>query len=171
MFQDFIPSANCLQIGLAHGKEAAAEVSGSIAFYAGLFARDAKLDWAGVRTITTRDFKPVIAVHWPDFLAEMHGIAVGAGVPLEDIIALNVRTEIAFGLFSDGCTMLAWHGDGAAYIAQNWDVSGRILLEGKRPDTNVSLVDDCPATESHFPYHYQTLFTHHQDGHRRRHYW
>lgn len=48
-----------------------------------------------------------------------------------DVLALNVRTEIMFGLFtapsqvdipSDGCTALGWIGDsGESFIAQNWD--------------------------------------------------
>lgn len=32
-----------------------------------------------------------------------------------------MRTEIAFGLFSDGCTALAWRTDDASFLAQNWD--------------------------------------------------
>jgi isopenicillin-N N-acyltransferase-like protein len=53
----------------------------------------------------------------------MRGIADGAGKQLLDIVALNVRTEINFGLFSDGCTSLAWHTEEHAWLAQNWDVS------------------------------------------------
>ena len=49
------------------------------------------------------------------------GVADGAGVQLADIIALNVRTEIAFGLFSDGCTALGWRTEQASYLCQNWD--------------------------------------------------
>lgn len=48
-------------------------------------------------------------------------MADGAGVELDDIIAINVRTEIAFGLFSDGCTALSWKTDHASFLAQNWD--------------------------------------------------
>lgn len=45
-------------------------------------------------------------------------------MPLSSILALNVRTEIAYGMFSDGCTALAWHSNDAesvAFLAQNWD--------------------------------------------------
>jgi len=49
------------------------------------------------------------------------GIAQGAEVHIADILALNVRTEITFGLFSDGCTALSWRTDSASYLAQNWD--------------------------------------------------
>jgi isopenicillin-N N-acyltransferase like protein len=35
---------------------------------------------------------------YPDLLEEMQGVADGAGVNVASIIALNVRTEITFGL-------------------------------------------------------------------------
>lgn len=69
------------------------------------------------------DFEDTIQQHWPDYLEEMRGIAEGAGKTLADIIALNVRTEINFGLFSDGCTALSWLHKDASILAQNWDVS------------------------------------------------
>lgn len=87
-----------------------------------MFQETAKLDWARVRS-TALEFEPVIRRKWPAYLEEMRGIAEGAGVELSDVLALNVRTEIAFGLFTDGCTMLAWHSGSTAIIAQNWDVS------------------------------------------------
>ncbi|KAL9118451.1 MAG: hypothetical protein Q9187_005003 [Circinaria calcarea] len=34
---------------------------------------------------------------------------------------MNVRTEIAYGMFSDGCTALSWKTDEASFLAQNWD--------------------------------------------------
>lgn len=49
------------------------------------------------------------------------GVADGAGVAHEEIIALNVRTEIAFGMFSDGCTALSWRTSYSSFLAQNWD--------------------------------------------------
>jgi len=52
----------------------------------------------------------------------MRGIADGSGKELLDIVAINVRTEINFGLFSDGCTALAWGTEKRAWLAQNWDV-------------------------------------------------
>lgn len=59
----------------------------------------------------------------------MNGIADGASVPFIDILALNVRSEIAFGLFdeggepldSDGCTSLAWKTPQGSFLSQNWD--------------------------------------------------
>lgn len=60
------------------------------------------------------------------YYEEMQGIADGSGRDLLDIVALNVRTEINFGLFSDGCTSVAWHTEKRAWLAQNWDVRDRL---------------------------------------------
>lgn len=60
-----------------------------------------------------------------DKLSRVPGLAEGAGRETADIIALNVRTEINFGLFSDGCTALSWRGRDSSFLAQNWDVSDK----------------------------------------------
>jgi isopenicillin-N N-acyltransferase-like protein len=36
-------------------------------------------------------------------------------------VALNVRTEVAYGMYSDGCTALSFHSRNTAFQAQNWD--------------------------------------------------
>jgi isopenicillin-N N-acyltransferase like protein len=53
------------------------------------------------------------------------GIAEGSKRDILDIVALNIRTEIAFGLFSDGCTSLYWKTEQQPLLGQNWDVSDR----------------------------------------------
>lgn len=111
-----------IQIGYTHGSKASLQISRSIAFYADLFQESAHLDWAGVSKLAL-DFQPSIEKQWPDYLEEMRGVAEGAAVDLPSIIALNVRTEITFGLFSDGCTALSWRppNTNTSYLAQNWD--------------------------------------------------
>jgi isopenicillin-N N-acyltransferase-like protein len=42
---------------------------------------------------------------------------------LPAVFALNARTEISMGMMDDGCTSLAWKGDGFSVAGQNWDVS------------------------------------------------
>ena len=42
-------------------------------------------------------------------------------MPYLSILALNVRTEIAFGLARDGCTALYRKTDSSSFLAQNWD--------------------------------------------------
>lgn len=97
-----------------------------------MFQRTCGLDWPAVQAVATTTFLPVLERKWPRYLREMEGIAQGAGVSIADIVALNVRTEIAFGMFKDGCTSLAWRRDGGAgfsYLAQNWD-----WLEAQKPN-------------------------------------
>jgi isopenicillin-N N-acyltransferase-like protein len=114
------------QIGYQHGTQAFQQIHGSISFYTNLFLETTKLSWPQVQS-TALEFEPVLRQHWPDYLEEMRGIAEGANKTLADIIALNVRTEINFGLFSDGCTALSWLHEDASVLAQNWDVSDYYL--------------------------------------------
>lgn len=107
-------------IGLQHGKTASLEISRSITFYASLFLKLSKLDWPAVTQLALK-YQPYLSENWPQYVSEMEGVAEGAGVKYEDILALNVRTEIAFGAFSDGCTALSWKGESGSVLAQNWD--------------------------------------------------
>lgn len=51
----------------------------------------------------------------------MIGVAKGADVPYLSILALNVRTEIAFGMSKDGCTAMFLRDQQSTFLAQNWD--------------------------------------------------
>lgn len=53
----------------------------------------------------------------------MRGLAVGASTDFNSILALNVRTEIGYGLATDGCTAFAVHppSSNRTLLAQNWD--------------------------------------------------
>ncbi|HET8757886.1 MAG TPA: C45 family peptidase [Solirubrobacteraceae bacterium] len=51
---------------------------------------------------------------WPDLVAELEGIASGAGVPLEALVRLQARTELMGG---PECSLLGRPGA----VAQNWD--------------------------------------------------
>lgn len=68
-----------------------------------------------------RQFNPCQTVQYQ--ADTLKGVAHGAGVDVESILALNVRTEIAYGMFNDGCTALSWKSDKDSFLAQNWDVS------------------------------------------------
>lgn len=115
------------QIGQQHGRAAQSQVKGSIAFYEKFFIEKSGLDWPTVRTAAVR-FLPMLKASWPAYVEEMEGLADGAGVDFESILALNVRTEIAFGLASDGCTAFSWKTKDASFLAQNWDVSRTDIL-------------------------------------------
>ena len=58
----------------------------------------------------------------PDLVAEIEGIAAGAGVPVEDLLAVNARTELLAGRAGAGeCTLAAVARDGRVLLGQNWD--------------------------------------------------
>lgn len=106
---------------------AKAEVARCIAFYASLFEKNCKLSWREVQQ-NAEQFEQSAREKWPAYHEEMQGIADGSGNELLDIVAINVRTEINFGLFSDGCTALAWMTEKRAWLAQNWDVCTALIL-------------------------------------------
>lgn len=88
------------QIGHAHGSGARAQVHGSIAFYTALFQQKCDLDWPAV-TREAEKYVPRLSATCPRHLDEIRGIADGAGVGFLDVLALNVRTEIIFGIFTE----------------------------------------------------------------------
>jgi isopenicillin-N N-acyltransferase-like protein len=75
-------------------------------------------------------WRKLVADHAPDLLEEMDGIAAGAGVHPDEVLALNARGEIARNHASgftemDGCSSFVLlpeaTGDGHVYCGQNWD--------------------------------------------------
>ncbi|KAH7408570.1 peptidase C45 acyl-coenzyme A:6-aminopenicillanic acid acyl-transferase-like protein [Phaeosphaeria sp. MPI-PUGE-AT-0046c] len=108
------------EIGQQHGQAAKLHIDRCIEFYAGLFQKNCKKTWPEVQQLAS-SFEQQAKETWPAYHEEMRGIADGASRDLLDIVALNVRTEINFGLFSDGCTALAWHTEKNALLGQNWD--------------------------------------------------
>lgn len=101
-------------IGQAHGTHFATHVRRSIAFYTRLFFRTTGLTWAQV-CVEAVKFLPVLESDgaWRAYVEEMRGVADGAGedVEFDDVLALNVRTEVAYGMAkgrADGCTALYW---------------------------------------------------------------
>jgi len=89
------------EIGLQHGTAARGQISRGIDFYAGLFKTKSDMSWTEVTPYASK-FLPYLKSTWPLYVSEMEGIAAGSGVEFLDILAMNVRTEIAFGAFSDG---------------------------------------------------------------------
>ena len=83
--------------------------------------KNCKIEWPQVLQHAS-EFEQQVKAKWPAYHEEMQGIADGAGRELLDVVAINVRTEINFGLFSDGCTALAWQTEKRSWLGQNWDV-------------------------------------------------
>lgn len=99
--------------GIAYGSAAAAQTRHSIASYARLFAFLRGWQWQEAQ-IRARKYLPVLDSVAPHLLEEMRGIAIGAGQSFDDILTLNVRTELLAGTFAQG-----EHADYASATAAN----------------------------------------------------
>jgi isopenicillin-N N-acyltransferase like protein len=120
--------------GRQYGEGAASRVRRSIDAYAGIFERRAGLDWSAARSLA-RTYVPSIEAFDGRYLEEMKGIARGAEVDLDDILAINVRTEVMFSAKAKAaaglatgpseCSSLAVlpraSSNGHTMAAQNWD--------------------------------------------------
>ncbi|MGX2997495.1 C45 family autoproteolytic acyltransferase/hydrolase [Streptomyces sp. JNUCC 64] len=96
-----------LERGRQYGAATKERVGASLTAYEEVYARFAGLTWAGA-TRLARTYLPALerfeerylAADGPragaGYLAEMRGVAEGAGVSFEDVLALNLRTEILF---------------------------------------------------------------------------
>ncbi len=84
------------ELGRQHGELARERVGRSVEIYRTAFQRSAGQDWtrAVERAV---GFAETIQALDPDLLEEMRGIADGAGFRLEEIVAINCRTEILYG--------------------------------------------------------------------------
>jgi len=148
MFPIFDLSGEPFTRGLRHGQLARVQVSGSVRCYAALFA-SCGIDWAKAQRRAAL-FRDIIEGCGGGMIEELEGIAAGAGFHINEILALNCRTEIlppsflgmehvnsdtaraknaALGLFDIGeCTSVAIAGtrcaDGQTRVAQNWDWIG-----------------------------------------------
>ncbi|PNS14151.1 Meiotically up-regulated protein 70 protein [Sphaceloma murrayae] len=129
------------EIGFAHGTQLRTQVHRTIFFYTSLFQETTRKTWPEVLSIAST-FLPFIKTNLPSLLDEMEGLADGAQTTLLDIVAINVRTEINFGLFSDGCTALGWRTEDGTLLAQNWD-----WMEAQKENLVLMTVrkEGCPA--------------------------
>ncbi|KIV79193.1 hypothetical protein PV11_06765 [Exophiala sideris] len=133
-------------IGFTHGSSVSAEVHHNVEMYSYFFGETAKITWQQARERAVTQFLPTIERQWPEIIDEMRGIAEGAGggLTLDDIVTLNVRTEIAFTNYTDGCTSLGQSEGEKMYLAQNWDMipelqKGMVLLHIKPQKSDIAL--------------------------------
>ena len=92
MFPLIEVSGSARERGQRHGLQAKARIERSIATYARLFAY-CGIDWQGARRLGAA-YRDLIGDFDPALLAEIEGIAAGAGRHRDEILALNARTEI-----------------------------------------------------------------------------
>ena len=89
-------SGSARERGVQHGRAAASRVAHSVASYARLFAYYRGQAWSEMQRRAAA-YLPVLEAHAPALLDEMRGIADGSGRAFEEILALNVRTELLAG--------------------------------------------------------------------------
>ncbi|MFL0365566.1 C45 family autoproteolytic acyltransferase/hydrolase [Pseudobacillus sp. 179-B 2D1 NHS] len=114
------------EIGKGHGSEGKREVLKSLETYETLFYDYSQIRWNEAREMALKHAE-AISKYDDDLIKEMEGVAAGAGVDFEDILALNTRSEIAlsgkYSQFSDGCTAIGVMPpmSSGVIIGQNWD--------------------------------------------------
>src|SRR5260221_7160322 len=123
------------QRGQAYGEQARDRIHRSVAGYQQACAHYAGWDWATVCK-EARQYEAPIGDLYPAFVEELSGIADGAGVGFEDVLALNVRTEVMFAArardarsqrarMTGECTAFAVlprvSARGHTLVGQNWD--------------------------------------------------
>lgn len=132
-------SGTPLERGHQYGEAVRPQLHAALAYYEEAFGQSSGLTWNQVTTRAARWTQPV-RDYAPHLLEEMRGIAEGAGVALDDILALNARGEVIYDRsFADmkskeeepadepaeGCTSFAAYGeasgDGHVWAGQNWD--------------------------------------------------
>ena len=115
--------------GREYGVQGRRKIHRAVALYQEVFRHRAGLEWDAALALA-RGFTPDIAEFSPDALQEMRGIADGAGVGLDYILALNCRSELMFAAAGDRaaegeCTAFAVlpaaSADGHTLLGQNWD--------------------------------------------------
>lgn len=108
--------------GLAYGDQARGQVQRSIEVYSEAFAGRG-VSWDRVRE-RAGVFVTTLEALGPECVEEMRGIARGADVRFEDVIALNARTELMYTQ-DEGCTVAVCLPEvtraSHTLMAQNWD--------------------------------------------------
>jgi isopenicillin-N N-acyltransferase-like protein len=128
-----ISSADARERGRIMGEEARDRIVESVDAYQETFDHYTGLPWDEVTELAL-EFAPPIEAYDPEILAEIEGTAEGAGLTLGDLLAVNARSEIMFGLNAvppPECTAFfvapAATADGHTLIGQNWDWRPRAI--------------------------------------------
>jgi isopenicillin-N N-acyltransferase-like protein len=98
--------------GYQYGSRCQEMITQVVDFYRGIFQITSKLSWDQCLA-KAAEFVPFIDGYDSDIMEEIKGIAGGSQRPVEEIVTLNVRTELLFLLSAGGgnpkggCTALA----------------------------------------------------------------
>jgi isopenicillin-N N-acyltransferase-like protein len=139
--------------GRQYGEQTRERIGRSIAAYRAVFRHYAGWSWSKV-TREARRYEEPIAAYGATYLEELRGIADGASVGFEDVLAINTRTEVMFaarardaarasartlGECSAFCVLPEANADVHTLIGQNWDwllhcYDTVVVLEVQRED-------------------------------------
>ena len=133
--------------GKIYGRKCKPLIEKCLTFYRTLFEKESNLNWQNALDYAAK-FKPFIIDYDPEIMMEIEGIAAGADKSVDDIVALNTRTELMFLQKTTrpaSCTSFAampeTNVEGKMYLAQNWDWYRQavdfcvtlVIDQGKRP--------------------------------------
>ena len=113
------------EIGFGHGSQAKDKIRNTIGMYQSMFHDYAGVSWTEAKD-KAKQYLDDIRKFDAELIEEMQGIADGSGFELDDICALNCRSEVVLSSgISDGCTSIAIAGENTngegPILAQNWD--------------------------------------------------
>jgi isopenicillin-N N-acyltransferase-like protein len=110
--------------GVAYGEAAADLIAANTANYMRRFAAVAGIDAESARGYGA-SFRAATNAFAPRVGEMLDGVAEGSGVPVDEVYALNGRTELIYSAYPHECTALAVLGErsatGHTLLAQNWD--------------------------------------------------
>jgi isopenicillin-N N-acyltransferase like protein len=110
--------------GREHGQLISDRIQLGVERYLERFAHFAGLNRKQAHEVAKTFIEPIRAYD-PEILEEIEGIAEGAVLPLEDILAMNCRSELMFATQAMECSSFALQAtitaDGHTYVGQNWD--------------------------------------------------
>lgn len=133
--------------GIQYGNQCRKLIKQTVDFYKTSIKKESNLDWNRVLQKSV-DFVPFIEEYDVEIMDEIKGIAEGSGCDLEEILAVNVRSELLFLLKTKGeeqrtsCTVLAATPEATSekktLLAENWDWYNHtrdqcIILKIKQP--------------------------------------
>jgi isopenicillin-N N-acyltransferase-like protein len=125
------------------GKQAKEMIKGNVSYYMNIWSA---MHIPPERVVSEANkFLPIIERYDKDILEEMKGVAAGADLSLEEIVALNSRWELVYiNLMSAECTAVSLDSEatntGHTIIAQNWDYMPAVrnncvlLIEMQEPE-------------------------------------
>ena len=93
------------ELGRQYGRAARERIGRSIEAYTAVFDYYAHMSWAEARR-KAQAFVPAIGAYDGRCLTQLDGMAEGAGLEFDDLLALNLRSEVMFGCAPHGSSAL-----------------------------------------------------------------